>query len=284
MRGSTSHRLFGPWLFGLFTIVASLLVHSEARADLYLSIGSRFEPFRYTAAYFPNASGTTFRPDGGSGPGSDSFQSTSLNPYLALFFAQKYGIMLSLDIAYAKSSGETQAMGMAMPTTDNNSFFQFGVGLGTKIYLTTPRSQKVVPYLYLDFFKYFASISTDNMAISGDQASAQASLRSPTGGTLAVGAEYFLGPGFSIGSEIFGLRLSVVDSEYKDMAMTRHSSSYTQVAFYTGITLNYRFQVSSSVQAAEEENTETPKPRRHAAPPAEAAPPPPPAPSPEAVD
>jgi hypothetical protein len=171
-----------------------------------------------------------------------------------------------------------------MPTTDNNNFFQFGFAIGTKIYLTTPRSQKVAPYLYADFFKYLASVSTDNMNVSGPQASAQASLRSPTGGTAAFGAEYFLGPGFSIGSEIFGLRIAVVDSEFKDAAMTNHSSSFTQVSFYTGITLNYRFQVSSSVQAAQEDTSDPAKPKRNPFLPTEQTPPPPPAPSPEAVD
>ena len=288
MRGTTSSRLLSPALIGLGTVAASLCLPSEARADLHLAIGSKIEPYRYTSAYFPNSAGTTSRPDGLSGPGSESLQSTSLSPYLALFFAQKYGIVLGFDIGYAKSGGETQAMGMAMPTTDNNSYFQFGISLGTKIYFTTPRSQKVVPYLYLDVFKYFASISTDNMGISGDQAGAQASLRSPTGGTLAIGAEYFLSPGFSIGSEIFGLRVSGVNSDYKDMAMTRHSSSYTQVALYTGLTLNYRFQVSSSVRAAEEEANPESAPKRRRAPTSEdfvnqtpAAPPPP---SPESVD
>ena len=288
-RAHRSYRRFGCCLVGLGTAAASLCIHSPARADLHLAIGSRVEPLRYTSAYFPNSAASTFRPSGFAGGGAESLQSTSLSPYLALYFAQKYGIMLSLDIGYAKSSGESQAMGMAMPTTDNNSYFQFGVGLGTKIYFTTPRSQKVAPYIYLDVFKYFASISTDNMGVSGEYASAQASLRSPTGGTLAVGAEYFLSPSFSIGSEIFGLRVSGVSSEYKDAAMTRHSSTYTQVAIYTGITLNYRFQVSSSVHAVEDEGAaESAKKRRQqtseeflATPP---TPPPPPPPSPEAVD
>lgn len=304
MRGTTSQKRLGHlaghdsgsrlgpggrWLVGLGAVAASLCVQSEARADLHLAIGSRIEPLRYTSAYLPNSSASTFRPSGSTSGGSESLQSTSLSPYIALYFAQKYGIMLSLDIGYAKSSGEVQAMGMAMPTTDNNSYFQFGVGIGTKIYFTPPRSQKISPYIYLDVFKYFASISTDNMGVSGEYAGAQASLRSPTGGTLAVGAEYFLSPGFSIGSEIFGLRVSGVTSDYKDAAMTRHSSSYTQVTLYTGITLNYRFQVSSSVRAVEEEGAAEPARKRRqqtseeflASPP---QPPQPPPPSPEAVD
>ena len=302
MRGTTSQRRSGHqlghdsgsrpagrWLVGLGAVAASLWVQSEARADLHLAIGSRIEPLRYTSAYLPNSAASTFRPSGSTGGGAESLQSTSLSPYIALYFAQKYGIMLSLDIGYAKSTGEVQAMGMAMPTTDNNSYFQFGVGIGTKIYFTPPRSQKIAPYIYLDVFKYFASISTDNMGVSGEYAGAQASLRSPTGGTLAVGAEYFLSPGFSIGSEIFGLRVSGVTSDYKDAAMTRHSSSYTQVTLYTGITLNYRFQISSSVRAVEEESAAEPGRKRRQQTSEEflATPPPPqqpPPPSPEAVD
>lgn len=290
MRGTTSprprhHHRDRHWLVGLGTVAASLCLQSEARADLHLAIGSRIEPLRYTSAYLPNSSATTFRPSGGTGGGSESLQSTSLSPYIALYFAQKYGIMLSLDIGYAKSSGEVQAMGMAMPTTDNNSYFQFGVGVGTKIYFTPPRSQKISPYIYLDVFKYFASISTDNMGVSGEYAGAQASLRSPTGGTLAVGAEYFLSPGFSIGSEIFGLRIGHVNGDYREPNQTRHSNAYTTLSFYTGITLNFRFQVQASVKATDEEKDEDRSRRRPDYPP---PPPvnnnPPPVPTPEAVD
>jgi hypothetical protein len=288
MRGTTSHRLLGHWLLGLGTVAAGLCLHSEARADLHLAIGTKVEPLSYTSAYFPNAASSTVRPEGSSTDASQSFQLTSLTPYIAMYIAQKYGIVLSLDLGYAQAHGETQAMGMAMATTDTNSYFKFGVSLGTKIYFSQPRSQKVVPYLYVDGYKYFASVSTDNQTVTGDQAGAQASLRSPAGFTIALGAEYFLSPGFSIGSEIFGLRPSWVTSDYKDAQMTRHSSSYTQVSLYTGLTLNYRFQISSSVRAAEDEGSAEAAKRRRSPSSEEfvtpAAPPPPPPPSPEAVD
>lgn len=274
----------GHLLAGLCTLAATVCTAQLAQADVHLAIGSRIEPLRYTSAYFPNTNAMLTPELNGNG-----FQSTALAPYFGVFFAQKYGVILSLDIAYAKSAGEIQAMGAPMPTVDNNSYFQFGVGLGFKTYFSQIKASKVAPYLYVDVFKYFASVSTDNMAISGEQAAAQASLRSPTGGTLAFGAEYFFSPGFSIGSEIFGLRVSGVSSEYRDMSMARHSATYTQVAFYTGITMNFRFQVQASVQNAEDKDDgdETPPAssrRRRRAPQPESDTPPPPPPTPEAVD
>jgi hypothetical protein len=273
-------------LCGLAILTAGLCLPSVASADVHLAIGSRIEPLRYTSAFLPNSN--TGINDAAKYATGNGFQSASLAPYFGLFFAQKYGLMLSFDVGYAKSSGELQAMGMPMATTDNNSYFQFGVGLGAKIYFNQPRSQKVSPYLYVDVYKYFSSVATDNAAISGEQASAQAAVRSPTGGTLAIGAEYFLSPGFSIGSEIFGLRVSGVSSEYKDAAMTRHSSSFTQVSLYTGLTLNYRFQVQASVQTVDDDSVEqTAAPKRKRRPVQQQddnQPPALPAPSPEAID
>jgi len=260
----------------------------SAQADIHLAIGSRFEPLRYTSAYFPNSS--TPGPASLYGAKTEPFQSTSLNPYLALFFAQRYGVMAALDIAYAKLSGEVQGMGAAMPVTDGNSYFQFGISIGFKAYISTPRANKVAPYVYADLFKYFASISTDNAAITGEQAAAQAALMSPIGATVAVGAEYFLSPSFSIGSEIFGLRISNVSGEYHDGQVgmqTRHSASYTAVSFYTGITLNFRFQVAASVKSSDEDHNDeerSSRKRQSSDYPLPPAAPPPPPPTPEAVD
>jgi hypothetical protein len=260
---------------------------SAAHADIHLAVGSRFEPLRYTAAYFPDASGSTAKPpsllDGQSVPSS----STALSPYLALFFAQRYGVMASLDIAYSKLNGELQGMSDAMPTKDGNSYFQFGLSIGFKIYITEPRASKISPYVYADLFKYFASVSTDNTAITGEHAAAQAAMLSPIGASAAIGAEYFISPGFSIGSEILGLRVSNVSSEYHDSAMaggpqTRYSSSYTQVAFYTGLSFNFRFQVSASVRANDDDRDSGHK--RSSDYPSAPTPPPTPPPTPEAVD
>jgi hypothetical protein len=268
----------------------SLCALPVAQADIHLAVGSRFEPLRYTTAFFPDASPSTARPPSLYTQQAAPFGSTSLSPYLGLFFAQRYGIMAALDIAYSKLYGETQAMSDAMPNKDGNSYFQFGLSIGFKIYITPPRATKIAPYVYADLFKYFASVSTDNIAITGEQAAAQAAMLSPIGATAAFGAEYFVSPGFSIGSEIFGLRVSNVSGEYHDSAMamgpqTRHSSNYTQVAFYTGLTFNFRFQVSASVRATDDDKDSDDKARKrngdYAAPP---SPPPTPPPTPEAVD
>jgi hypothetical protein len=261
-----------------------------AQADIHLAVGSRFEPLRYTTAYFPDSNPGTMRPPSLMNSQSAPFGSTALSPYLGLFFAQRYGIMASLDIAYSKLYGETQAMADPMPAKDGNSYFQFGLSIGLKVYITPPRATKIAPYVYADLFKYFGSVSTDNTAITGEQAAAQAAMLSPIGATAAFGAEYFVSPGFSIGSEIFGLRVSNVSGEYHSSEVpmgpqTRHSANYTQVAFYTGITFNFRFQVSASVRASEEEKESDDKGRKRGSDyPPPPAPPPTPPPTPEAVD
>ena len=259
----------------------ALALPTTARADLQLAVGSRMEPFRYTPAYFPYSM-TTERPpsqfQGKTGP----YQATALSPYLGLFFAQRYGVLASFDIAYATSPGETRAMG-GTPVTDNNSFFQLGLALGMKIYITQPRAAKVAPYVYADFYKYFASLTTDNTNVTGEQAGAQAALLSPVGGTFAFGAEYFFSPGFSIGSEIFGLRVGHVSGDYRDTSQTKHSNSYTTLSFYTGLSLNFRFQVQASVRATDDEKEEDRSRRRPDYPPPVTNNPPP-VPTPEAVD
>jgi hypothetical protein len=287
-----NYQPLGRWLAaGLGAGLISFCALPAAQADLHLAIGSRLEPLRYTSAYFPTYNTGAERPPALDGDTSSSFQSTSLNPYLALYFAQRYGIVASLDIAYAKSAADTQAMNATMPTSTNNSYFQFGISIGGKAYLNTPTSGKVSPYVYADLFKYFASVSTDDPSVTGEQASARAALRSPIGATLAFGAEYFVSPSFSIGSEIFGFRVSNVSNDYRDGMpgnQTHHDASYTQVAFYTGLTLNYRFQVAASVRSSDDENEDRGSRRRSGGeyqppPPTPAAPPPPP-PTPEAVD
>lgn len=264
-------------------VLVSLCTLPSARANIHLAVGSRLEPVRYTSPYFPNPGAATLSEPSLSGGLSNSFQSTSLSPYLTVFFAQRYGVMASLDMAYAKVGAESQLANMMPPSSDNNSYFQFGFSLGMKTYITEPRANKVAPYVYADFFKYFASISTDNMNVTGEKATAQAQMRSPVGITLAAGVEYFFTPSFSVGSEILGFRYAHVSGEYRDdasMTSTRHSLSYDQVAFYTGLTLNFRFQVSGAGKTSEEERESNGKRSARDYPP----PPAPPPPTPEAVD
>lgn len=269
---------------------AGCLLPATARAELHLAFGTRWQPLRYTTALFPNAGA-----DERSNQGLSGFQSTSLDPYVALFFAQKYGALLSLDIGYGKNTSQTTtntAMGSSMMAS-NNGYFQFGFALGFKWYVSQPRASRVTPYLYADFFKYFASVMTDKM-VTGDQASFQASVASPIGASFAFGAEYFVTPSFSLGSEVLGLRVASTSGELNipsGAGNTTRSQSYTYLTFYTGISLNYRFQVSAKVSASEEESgeeekAEAPKPKKKKVKPptddGETTPTPPP--TPESVD
>lgn len=282
MRGKNTALVIG-------SLALSCLCPALAHADVHLAFGTKWTPLRYTVGA-PDAykfADTTFHvPVGGSG-----FQSTSLDPYIAAFFAQKYGAVLSLDIGYGSLSGE-KPNGMMQQTT-NNSFTQFGFSLGFKYYISQPQRSKVSPYLYADFFKYFASISTDTPNVGSNQAGGIASLLSPVGGDFAFGAEFFVTPAFSIGSEVLGLRVASAGGELVPATPSagHTAESYTYLTFYTGISLNYRFQIAASVRSTDEE-TETgeapPKPvkkvKKVQVEEETGTPPPPPPPSPEAVD
>jgi hypothetical protein len=276
MRGDDSRVQSQRRLLAISTAGLLFGAASVAQADVHLAMGSRIEPYRYTMANFPNAAVTA----GDLTVANQSFQTTSLTPYFGAFFAQRYGLMLGLDLGWARLNSDKQ-MGTAPATSTNDSFFQLGLSLGFKLYMREPKKDRIAPYAYLDVFKYFASVSTSNTAVTGDQAAAQADTSSPVGGTLAIGAEYFVGTGFSIGAEIFGLRVSHVGAEYTDTTMTRRDIGFTQLSMYSGLTLNYRFQVQASMKATDE-----PEEDKRRASPGPSAPPPPslPPPSPEAVD
>ncbi|MBL8635377.1 MAG: hypothetical protein JNM40_19275 [Myxococcales bacterium] len=271
MRGDNSRLHSRRLLLACSTVGLVLSATSMAHADVHLAVGSRFEPYRYTKAFLPNA------PAPAIGLANQSFQTTSLTPYFGAFFAQRYGVLLGLDLGWVSQSSETQ---MATNlTTKNDSFLQFGFSLGFKSYLRDLKKDRIAPYLYVDFFKYFASVSTNDTSVTGDKASAQADTASPVGGTLAFGAEYFVGTGFSIGAEIFGLRLSHVGAEYTDTAMTRQSVGFTQLSMYSGLTLNYRFQVQASVKATDDADDDRRRPSAPVAPQPTVPPP-----TPEAID
>jgi len=287
MRGDDSRVQSQRRLLAISTAGLLFGAASVAQADVHLAMGTRFEPYRYTAASFPNAQKAA---DGRQlvAP-NQGFQTTSLAPYFGAFFAQRYGVILGLDLGWARLNGDYKATKNPMPTdpAETDSFFQFGISLGAKLYLREIKKDRIAPYVYVDIFKYLASVSTNNTGVPSDQASAQADLASPVGGSLAVGAEYFLGTGFSIGAEIFGLRVSHVSGNYNftDPAnpaapAVAHDAGFTQLSMYSGLTLNYRFQVQASMKATDEPEEDKRRPS-----PGPSAPPPSlPPPSPEAVD
>ncbi|MSP61122.1 MAG: hypothetical protein EXR72_12410 [Myxococcales bacterium] len=276
-----SKRLARVLSLGLgLAVVAGL--GGTARAEFNIATGLKWVPVRYTQPI--TATG------GGAGPGTMpsntvrlyGWQTTSLDNYLALFFHEQIGIQLSLDFGYGNAHldiGGTNGYDAA--------FTQFGFALGGKFYLNRPTRERVSPYLYVDFFKYFASVSTSEQ-ISNDRVAMIGSLVSPIGLNIAFGAEYFFTTSFSLGAEVFGIRFAHVDGGFDTQTMAgRLNASSNYASLYTGLTLNYRFLATARVYTyEEEEDKKNPRPKRR-----NPVPPPPdngdqgpPPPSPESVD
>ncbi len=253
----------------------------EADTGMFnIALGLKWSPLRYThpLGVAPVDAPAYYTLQG--------WQTTSLDNYIGFFFHPQIGIVLGLDIGY--SSAHVDDTGNNTKTGYDTSFFQFGFALGGKFYLTRPTGQRVSPYLYVDFYKYFASISgsgSDNYHFPpGDQVGWLAGRLSPVGASLALGAEYFFTSSFSLGAEVFGFRVAYTEGDYTVAGVT-HTNKDTYFTLYTAITLNYRFLASASVRLeAEDEDSprpakRRPKPRRPAPPSDET-----PAPSPESVD
>jgi hypothetical protein len=208
------------------------------------------------------------------------WQTTSLdNNFGAFFLDGKLGFQLSLDVGYGSATRD-----LGGGNNVDLSYTQFGFSLGAKYYILTPRAQHVSPYVLFDFFKYFASVSTNDKTVSNDQAGYIAGLVSPLGVDAAFGAEYFFTPGFSLGAEVLGLKYAYAEGDYSLTGGFGGASKVTAkdqyVTFYTAITLNYRFQIAGNVHVKEEGGEAEPasrstRPARRVAPP----PPPPPPPS-----
>jgi hypothetical protein len=278
----------------LFTLAAVGLVlglSSPANADFNIAVGLKWAPFRYTTAVGAGTDTST-----GSAPvpgqwynatGGDLYgnhwQTTSLDNYIGFFFTEQLGIQLSLDLGYANHNNDTGG--------NNNfstSYFQFGFGLGFKAYFNRPTRERVSPYILLNFFKYFASVSTNDPGITNDIASAIASFHAPIGADIAFGAEYFFTTSFSLGAEVLGLRIAHVSGDVPGGNGNRINTGENYFTLYTAISLNYRFLATARVYTYEEEEDKTnprPAPRRQRPRPQPTEPPPeqPPA-SPESVD
>ncbi len=271
--------------FRLSLISALLLVAvaRPARADFSLAIGVKYNPVNYTTPFSTTGSGA------GGTELLSGWNTTNLNNYFGMFFLDgRLGFQLGLDLGYASRHDETTAV-----SKQDLSYTQFGFSLGGKFYITKPRGGHVSPYLFLDFYKYFASISTSATVPKGYE-QFLAGLASPLGIDVAVGAEYFFTPGFSIGAEVLGLKYAYTDASYSTAPVgigTVGTISQTNhyVTFYTGISLNYRFDIAVQVHAREagDDNggDDQPRPHRKKKDPTEtpASSEPPPA-SPESVD
>jgi hypothetical protein len=263
---------------------------SPARADFSLALGLKWVPVSYTQPVTATASAMM----GPAATPLTGWQTTSLNNNFGAFFLDgRLGFLIGLDLGYSSRHGE---MGTAAAT--DFSFTQFGFSLGGKFYITPPRRERVSPYVLLDFYKYFASLSTSDKGVSNDQAGYIAGLVSPLGVDVALGAEYFFTPGFSIGAEVLGLKYAYTEGDFSLSGVGGDQKVKTQnqyVTFYTGISLNYRFNIAGSVHVKEvgpePEEEEKPAPRKHKVvvpppppPPAEEKPEEPPPANPEEVD
>ena len=278
-----------------------------ARADFNIATGLKWVPLRYTfpvgvgkeACCSPMSTNTMQVPgqtygEGLGGGGLYGWQTTSLDNYIAFFFTEQVGIQLSLDLGWASHNTDATNGNNQFPTGNfNTSYFQFGIGLGGKFYLNRPVAQRVSPYILVNFFKYFASVSSNDPLVTNDVVSAIAAFHSPVGFDVAFGAEYFFTTSFSIGAEVLGLRFAHVGGDFNYAAPSgANHVSENYFTLYTGISLNYRFLATASVRTYEEEEDRTnPRPvrrkRRPAPQPVDDGSndqPPPPPPSPESVD
>ena len=252
----------------VLTAIASLALigamATPAQADFNIATGLKWVPLRYTvpigagseaASTSAGVPGQYYRGTGGDMYG---WQSTSLDNYIGFFFTETVGIQLSLDLGWASHNNDTTNAG-AFTT----SFFQFGLGVGGKFYLNRPTRERVSPYLFVNFFKYFASISSNDPTITNDIANALAGFRSPVGIDGAFGAEYFFTTSFSLGAEVLGIRFAHVQGEIPLPTGGRVSTGENYVSLYTGISINYRFLATASVRTyEEEEDRQNPRPRR----------------------
>lgn len=289
---------------GLVAMMVVAGMSAPARADFNIATGLKWVPLRYTSAV--GAAG-----GGGEGKSIDlkswgsenSWQTTSLDPYIGFFFTDQIGLVIGLDLGWASHHDDfqTQAGIISNPGGEGRcanaqqpcdmSYFQFGFTLGGKFYLNRPTGQRVSPYLYVDFFKYFASVSTSDQ-VNPDRIGAIAALHSPLGFNLAFGAEYFFTTSFSLGAEVLGLRFAHVNGDYNVVngggaAIGHENFRYDYFTLYTGISINYRFLATASVRTYEdEEDRANPRPKRRP----QRRPPPPSdddggnQPSPESVD
>jgi hypothetical protein len=228
-------------------------ISMPARADFNLSMGLKWTPVNYTkpvSASMGGASGPTPTPLVG-------WQSTSLdNNFGAFFLDGRLGFQISLDVGYAAANKS------ATGANSDMSFTQFGFSIGGKYYILTPKANRVSPYVLLDFFKYFASVSTNDKSVPDDQAGYIAGLASPLGIDAAFGAEYFFTPSFSLGAEVVGLRYAYSEGDYTLTGGfggdTKVTATNQYLTFYTAITLNYRFAISGSVHVKEDSGEEAP--------------------------
>lgn len=271
MLNSRSRRGFLDQLWLIAIVGLYLAVPGTTRAtELDLQTGVRWMPLAYTVPV-GTGSESNADPQTSAVPGQwyqggvlYGWENASFNSYLAFFFHERVGVQLSLDLGYSQHRNHTTDEG-----SFETSYFQFGFSVGGKYYILRPLREKVVPYVSANFYKYFASVSSDDPKVTDEVASALAGFHSPIGFDTAFGVEYFVSDGFSIGADVFGLRYGHVEGSISVNDITV-SSKEDMFTLFTALSLNYRFRnvIKSS---------STPGSTRRPPPPPKVVPPPPPA-------
>jgi hypothetical protein len=242
----------------------SMAVTSTAMADLSLGMGTRWTATRwYNPVWHSDVAGASGLGGAGASNHFISNSETALDAYFMLAFSKKFGLYLQVDylsMSWACTSADNDDECTGRETGDM-SFSSFGFELGMKYYFAEPRRAAISPMLTAGFYKYFGSV-TDGDAPADDQF-ALSDLSSPVGGRLAIGVEYNFSNNFSIGAEIFGLRIayastSTVEETGDDRASdgfvaADSDTDYLSITMYTALTLNFRFYGLFRVYTREEE-------------------------------
>ncbi|HEV8324645.1 MAG TPA: hypothetical protein VG389_23710 [Myxococcota bacterium] len=270
----------------LGALIVSLAVIPEAAAEFSLKMGTRWEPLRYTFAVRSvcpglittnGCVGSATAPGVPSESGLGSFQNLDLNPYIGIGFSDRFSLNLLFDFAtYTDTTFLNPPTRIAV---DSASYWQLGVKLGMKLYLSVPKREQIAAYIWVDVYKYFAGVHDPTRTVTDPADRFAAALRSPVGFDLAFGMEYFFNKFFSVGSEIFGLRynyarafdgsgasggLGFLNCVTGDCASTVRSRSY--IAMYTLFTMNFHvfglLEIRAKVYTKDDEGASAPPPKK----------------------
>ncbi len=128
------------------------------------------------------------------------------------------------------------------------TYFTFGFLLGAKFYIIEPTPKKATLYVFLGGGKYFSKLKNDDPnadATLDAELEAVGKLASPTVIKLALGAEFFVTNGFSVGADILGFRINFASYDNSGLGAMASSYSgeqkYMSFSIYSALTMNFGF-------------------------------------------
>ena len=159
------------------------------------------------------------------------------------------------------------------PTDAAFSMMVFGLEIGGKFFFIERAKGKAPPFLYISFYKYFASTDAfasteiddiaaashpltgqgyNNVGASNDTESYRAyndARHSPLGFNMGFGAEYYFNDNFALGATFLGVSLSYAGATL-DIGEILQNTTVTEFNLYTNLSMTYRFSFSvrASVQ------------------------------------